>query len=188
MEESPVELDAGFSAPVYKCFKCRGVWLDRQVVAKVSPPMAHIAENPLRVQKVAAAGRGLERCPRCQEVPWEVHFLDVEIDVCPYCGGLWLDAGEYRASTLTGADDRDRNALAYRSQKREVDGFVPCVYCGEKVHVASSMMSEGGVVCPNCHRQKEGALQAEPGALRGFLTAVSDLVQDVLGKKDRPFR
>jgi hypothetical protein len=48
-------------------------------------------------------------------------------------------------------------------------------------------MSTRGVACAKCHGQKEGALQAEPGALRGFLLAVADLVDRLRGVKERPF-
>jgi Zn-finger nucleic acid-binding protein len=34
------------------------------------------------------------RCPRCAIVMEIGHARDVEVDVCPSCGGVWLDIWE----------------------------------------------------------------------------------------------
>jgi hypothetical protein len=33
-------------------------------------------------------------CPKCDAALFVLHFKDVELDHCPECHGLWLDAGE----------------------------------------------------------------------------------------------
>lgn len=33
-------------------------------------------------------------CPRCQSELLEVNRYGVMVDVCPSCGGIWLDKGE----------------------------------------------------------------------------------------------
>lgn len=34
------------------------------------------------------------KCPHCEEIMHQVKKLDVNIDVCPKCMGIWLDKGE----------------------------------------------------------------------------------------------
>ena len=33
-------------------------------------------------------------CPRCKSAAVILELAGVEIDYCPDCGGIWLDAGE----------------------------------------------------------------------------------------------
>lgn len=44
------------------------------------------------------AAQGQRQCPRCENTRLRRHFHDasrcVEIDSCPGCAGVWLDAGE----------------------------------------------------------------------------------------------
>ncbi len=43
-------------------------------------------------------------CPKCDQALHILEFKDVEIDLCPQCKGVWLDAGEVeRIVEKTGA-------------------------------------------------------------------------------------
>ncbi len=47
-------------------------------------------------------------CPKCDVPLFLVHFKNIEVDVCPTCRGIWLDAGELEEllrQTGAGADD-----------------------------------------------------------------------------------
>jgi Zn-finger nucleic acid-binding protein len=46
-------------------------------------------------------------CPKCSSVLDRVDVRNVDVDVCPECGGLWLDRGELVKLKLTAAKDLD---------------------------------------------------------------------------------
>ncbi len=67
---------------------------DRELIAKLRDQ--HEVEQERTIQELA---RG--RCPRCG-VRLDTHSLqEVEIDECPGCNGLWLDAGEFETLSRT---------------------------------------------------------------------------------------
>lgn len=45
------------------------------------------------------AGTSSMQCPRCDGKLETKTFEKVEVDVCPKCGGLWLDSGELEQLT-----------------------------------------------------------------------------------------
>lgn len=63
------------------------------------------------LQEARMARTAVERrCPVCQDpVMDRVMHEDVEIDICPKCKGIWLDAGELEL--LTGRAKGSHNAL-----------------------------------------------------------------------------
>lgn len=80
---------------------CGGVWLDAFELQRLeSAPetetefLLEIAHDPT-LQVDASRKR---ECPRCAGVKLKRRFFsprrEVEIDECPGCAGLWLDAGE----------------------------------------------------------------------------------------------
>jgi len=60
---------------------------DRDLVAKLRQGKENESEAAIR-----QAAR--MRCPKCGEPLQQRSFNDVEIDQCPACRGMWLDAGE----------------------------------------------------------------------------------------------
>lgn len=48
------------------------------------------------------------KCPKCTTEMDEVHKLEVIVDPCSRCGGVWLDAGEL--DTLRAAANDPRTA------------------------------------------------------------------------------
>jgi Zn-finger nucleic acid-binding protein len=93
-------------------------------------------------------------CVKCTSVLDKARVGDVEVDLCPSCGGLWLDHGEIERlgrgkdgdltrlrAALTGttapdpASDTTTSCPACPGQLKEVDlGPVHIEYCG-KCHV-----------------------------------------------------
>ena len=74
----------------------------------------------LRVQRDPAIQIDSSRrrdCPRCDAIKLKRHFFSanrqIEVDLCPGCGGYWLDAGELekiraeKASAAAAAEVRD---------------------------------------------------------------------------------
>jgi Zn-finger nucleic acid-binding protein len=67
-----------------------------------------------KTDKKDRESQGLMNCPRCSSELKAVPRDGIEIDVCPACRGVWLDAGELER--LSNAEDdfydkrrRDRN-------------------------------------------------------------------------------
>jgi len=78
---------------------CGGIWFDAHELERVSPRAAttlhSIWQAPINTAKLAEP----RMCPRCPEQvldrKWFSDSKKVEIDQCPRCGGIWLDAGEF---------------------------------------------------------------------------------------------
>ncbi len=80
---------------------CSGIWFDPYIFKQLDEP--HEAEISF-LQKLSQGKKGaidLEKkidCPRCDSQPLFRRFFSVrksvEIDECPRCAGVWLDAGE----------------------------------------------------------------------------------------------
>jgi len=78
---------------------CGGIWFDAteldRVDARTATTLHTIWQAP--VGKVNLTGPRI--CPRCPEQgldrKWFSDLRKVEIDQCPACGGIWLDAGEF---------------------------------------------------------------------------------------------
>ena len=84
------------------CESCGGLWLDRLELARFEEPdsvlgealLAHLSQFPVEI-----VDRSVRlRCPRHPAVVMMrrafSRSVPTEIDECPECGGLWLDADE----------------------------------------------------------------------------------------------
>lgn len=80
---------------------CGGIWFDNFELKKFDEPheaegekLTHIEMDPAVAVDLSAP----RKCPRCPEILLCRHFFSirkkVEVDDCPQCGGVWLDAGE----------------------------------------------------------------------------------------------
>ena len=85
---------------------CGGVWFDAfelKRVAELSEANleALMALAPSASQPTPRARHDRRPCPRCMGVFLQRHFFSrgqkVQVDTCPQCGGIWLDAGELGA-------------------------------------------------------------------------------------------
>jgi len=87
------------------CPGCFGIWIDKLALnrlARTPPPPAPDGTPELPLEELAAVvveSNTKERlhCPLCpgELVKQRYHALiPVEVDLCPRCGGVWLDVGE----------------------------------------------------------------------------------------------
>lgn len=105
------------------------------------------------------AGRSKDRvvprkavCPRC-EVPLKIHLTGdrEEYDICPQCGGLWLDRTEFHRAT------RKPNVYRHTKQKgeylrgpvRDPVQYVVCVRCGQRMN-RKNFGHISGVIIDEC--------------------------------------
>ncbi len=80
---------------------CGGLWFDNYEFEKFDEPHETAGEALLNIPKGGAVKNdpaSRRPCPKCDGIVMQRHFVSVkrkvEIDECPGCGGIWLDAGE----------------------------------------------------------------------------------------------
>ncbi len=74
------------------CPSCAGCWLDQGELEL----MLEMDDKIFDLSKFQSAPKGKRRCPRCRKKLRVDMFpdTDVEVDICPNDGGIWLDKGE----------------------------------------------------------------------------------------------
>jgi len=92
-------------------------------------------------------------CPRC-ETALKVYISDgEEYDICPECGGIWLDKDEfYRATRERTVNKKVGNHSEYKKSplKGNVD-YVPCVRCGNLMN-RRNFGRISGVIIDRCSK------------------------------------
>ena len=77
---------------------CGGIWFDATELERVSASAASTLHTIWQVPVSNVKLTEPRLCPRCDLVldrKWFSDTKQVEIDQCPKCGGIWLDAGEF---------------------------------------------------------------------------------------------
>ncbi len=121
-----------------------------------SIPVAPINNNPV--------------CPRCNTA-LETHNNDnIETDICPDCGGIWLDKGDFKMATA--------ESNVYRSFKltREyirppIDSdfnYINCIRCG-KLMLRENFKRISGVMIDRCGRHGVWLDAGELEKIRHFI-------------------
>ena len=107
-------------------------------------------------------------CVKCNSVLDKSHVGDIEVDLCPACGGLWLDKGEIERLSKTPPDKVEelRQALAGGDQAgiSETQSFCPaCSGALTEVRLGRVMID----YCKAC-----GGLFLDRGELDAAMAAV----------------
>jgi Zn-finger nucleic acid-binding protein len=77
------------------CRHCDGLWFSREAIhSRFRAKLPEVTRSK-RKKGPPKSGR---RCPQCASKLASEDVEGVEIDVCPQCGGVWLDPGEYDAA------------------------------------------------------------------------------------------
>ena len=104
---------------------CGGIWFDNFELEKFdeSHESAGEALLDLRPKKPVPVSAGTKRhCPKCTEMIMHQHYFTirekVEVDECPACGGVWLDAGELAAIRNEYKTEETRKQAADRYFKK----------------------------------------------------------------------
>jgi Zn-finger nucleic acid-binding protein len=78
---------------------CGGIWFDKKELENVSARAATTLHTVWQVPVGKVNLTEPRYCPRCPgqvlDRKWFSPLQKVEIDECPGCGGIWLDAGEF---------------------------------------------------------------------------------------------
>ena len=94
LEYDQVELDY--------CPSCAGCWLDQGELEL----LLNIPGQILDLSTINVDKKSKKRCPRCHKKLYREDFphTDIEVDICPRDGGIWLDRGELLAIAQTRQD------------------------------------------------------------------------------------
>ena len=111
-------------------------------------------------------------CPRCRISLNHYAYRHRDLDMCPQCGGVWLDRGEFK--------DLTRESDVYQSQsapKEYVRGplrdpiqYVPCVRCGRLMN-RKNFAKISGVIIDEC---KSHGVWLDGGELELIRTFIAD--------------
>lgn len=87
------------NAPDARCPKCGGIFQDQNLCT--------FCASGLRYNGRGFAFKATEmRCPRCRTAPlFEIHYRDIDVDVCIECQGTWFDLGELEAMVNSARQD-----------------------------------------------------------------------------------
>lgn len=101
---------------------CGGIWFDRFELKKLDEAHESTGAELLDIAHDPAAQRLHDRlaCPRCQKAwPLLRRFFHpavrVQIDECPGCAGIWLDAGELGQIRREAGSEETRQQSARRA-------------------------------------------------------------------------
>jgi Zn-finger nucleic acid-binding protein len=73
------------------CGDCRGLWFDAD---ELTQHLANISGEPVDAHPRPGAETGYS-CPRCADTKLcEAYLMDVRVESCPRCEGIFLDLGE----------------------------------------------------------------------------------------------
>ncbi len=101
---------------------CAGVWFDNHELPKVDERHESAGECLLDLERdrsITVDHTRRRTCPRCEDQIMMRHFfsvrMEVEVDECPACGGIWLDQGELSRirDEYESQGDRKKAARAY---------------------------------------------------------------------------
>lgn len=91
------------------CPQCGGCWLDQGELELI----LDMKNETFDLSKFQSSPRGKRRCPRCLKKLHVDTFpdTDIEVDICPNDGGVWLDQGELLAIANIDPNNKKLNKL-----------------------------------------------------------------------------
>ena len=101
---------------------CGGLFFDQFELRKVDEPTELLGDKLVELQKQEAkkaVSDERRNCPKCDNIVMMRHFFsvkkEVEVDECPGCGGIWLDAGELDKIRKEFSSDSARETATHKS-------------------------------------------------------------------------
>jgi len=109
-------------------------------------------------------------CPRCKASLKIIVKDGEEYDLCPKCGGLWLDKGEFHRATRTSTVYREVNIKSEykRGPYTDPGGYIPCVRCGKLMN-RRNFGRISGVMIDKCGRHGVWLDAGELEKIRHFI-------------------
>ena len=92
-------------------------------------------------------------CPRCKKpLVTNTQAPPLIYELCPDCGGIWLDRGKFRRATRESDVYRDENLIIneyVKAPPQDTVTYVPCVRCG-KIMNRKNFARISGVIMDEC--------------------------------------
>jgi len=128
------------------CAVCGGFWFDRGELERLVPPAAvrqaltrakpavscRACGGPVGEQGCERCDRPVASCPRCEVPLSQAKVHELQLDGCPRCSGVFLDAGELQ---LLGNDAAQLDALQVAvdaASSKNTEGL-RCSQCGKEL-------------------------------------------------------
>lgn len=143
--ERPIAID--------QCGRCGGVWMDKGEANLICPLVAYLDKRHVEITGLGSLGGGIAACPRCAEVPYEFRLLDIEVDYCPGCAGVWLEGHEAdgRLALKDGTKTTGGRGPYRAIEKAASTENTTCVGCSRRERTATMYMAAEGLVCRACY-------------------------------------
>ncbi len=111
-------------------------------------------------------------CPRCKVRLEQKIFHGEEYDICPQCGGVWLDRDEFKRATRESDVYRDEEIKGeyIKSPPKDPLVYIPCVRCG-KLMIRKNFARISGVLIDECSRH---GVWLDPGELKKIRQFIAD--------------
>jgi len=105
-------------------------------------------------------------CPVCKSAMITLELAEVEIDHCPDCGGIWLDAGELEL--LLGRPEKAKQLLeSFKIDSTSTEKVRKCPICDKKMRKIIVGSSEPILLIDKC--RKGDGLWFDKGELQDIL-------------------
>ncbi len=153
--------NAPAAVEVDHCPRCGGMWFDKGEVEVVCPTVAYLDRRHVEIVTTGTRGGGIDKCPRCASVPYAFGILDLEVDYCGSCGGVWLEQHEHQGRLRQPGPVAKTGTSPYRAMERARNTeHASCVGCGTKARIRQMYMAAEGLVCRRCYSQAINEVQA----------------------------
>jgi Zn-finger nucleic acid-binding protein len=129
-------------------------------------------------------------CPVCKNAMITLELTDVEIDFCPDCGGIWLDAGELEL--LLGEPKKAEQLLgSFKVDSKSSERLRKCPICDRRLQKIIVGSSEPALLIDKC--QRGDGLWFDKGELQDIIdraeldkdNKIKKLLADIFGQSQQ---
>ena len=148
--------------------------MDKGEANLICPLVAYLEKRHFEIVGLGRAGGGIDACPRCGETPYEFTLLELAVDYCPGCSGVWLEGHEAEGRLNLKDGTRTTGGRGpYRAiEKAASTENATCVGCNRRERTATMYMAAEGLVCRTCYLHAVTRGQARRAEEVGASTSV----------------
>lgn len=111
-------------------------------------------------------------CPRCKTALEVSKKEELDINICPKCGGMWLDRGEFKVMTAESTVYREYELKKEYTRPSHENEFryLACVRCGKHM-IRENFKKISGVIVDRCGNHGVWLDPGELEKIRHFIAA-----------------
>ena len=167
-----------------RCENCGGHWFDAGEAKYTAPFFANLQHRHVEIAALGTPNAAIAGCPRCNGTVHMFRLIDLELDYCLDCNGVWVD-GHEAADRVQLKDGAVASGHIYRTVQRSQSlEFVSCAICTSRTAVAECYMAGAGLVCRSCHfailQRKQELAATEAGEAPLMVESASSAMADSL--------